>query len=137
MNGVPTVSEERLQEVLPHGSGIDADWVIETCKNGTVVAHNSFHNMNDNGMYCGWTDFKVRVFRCTKDKIVPLFGPCDGQSQVVYRKGDIHMQVVCSNRGVLRDYLWEMIDCCLSDAEITTQLRHERIPTTFDLKMPG
>ncbi len=49
-----------LEEVLPHGSGIDCDWEIEQ-KGNYVYCRNSFHCMNYNGYYDGYADFTVRI----------------------------------------------------------------------------
>lgn len=67
---VNTLWEERhgdaikqLIDNLPHGSGIDTDWKLEVddCSAAQIVFYASFHHMNENGMYDGWTDFTVRV----------------------------------------------------------------------------
>ncbi len=48
------------QGCLPHGSGIDANWnVID--KDGFYVCSNSYHCMNENGMYDGWVDFSLSI----------------------------------------------------------------------------
>lgn len=51
--------EEELSKLLPHGSGIDATWKIEHLVNLTFRCDNSYHAMDQNGMYCGWVDFSV------------------------------------------------------------------------------
>ena len=96
----PIVDVDHLSECLPHGSGIDCAWRIETLQNGNVVARNSFHLMDENGYYCGWQDFAVRLF--------------------VY-KGDIGYKVQltgyrhrCNAAYALRDYLADAIDYALS-----------------------
>lgn len=50
--------EEYLLDVLPHGSGIDSDWHI-IVKDNKVIANNSYHAMDEYGMYTDWIDFKV------------------------------------------------------------------------------
>ena len=45
---------------LPHGSGIDCDWHATLNTTGKVVAHNSYHVMNEWGSYVGWADFSIR-----------------------------------------------------------------------------
>lgn len=52
--------EDYLLETLPHGSGIDCDWTFSYLKNGSVLAHNAYHCMNDAGFYCGYADFTVK-----------------------------------------------------------------------------
>lgn len=45
---------------LPHGSGIDCDWVCTT-KGDYVLFSNSYHCMNEWGMYDGYQDFTVKL----------------------------------------------------------------------------
>ena len=51
---------EILLDVLPHGSGIDCKWEFDVTDK-YVYCTNSFHVMNDNGMYCGYIDFTVKI----------------------------------------------------------------------------
>lgn len=53
-------SEADLIDSLPHGSGINADWVIEYNTAGKVVAYNSYHVLDENGYYRIWVDFSIR-----------------------------------------------------------------------------
>ncbi len=55
-----TITEEQLFDALPHGSGINCDWEIVECKVG-FMAYNSFHCMNEHGMYDGYADFYIVV----------------------------------------------------------------------------
>ena len=48
----------KLANLLPHGSGIDGDWLIVKIGN-KLYAYNSYHIMNDYGFYVGWQDFYV------------------------------------------------------------------------------
>jgi hypothetical protein len=53
---------EKIIDVLPHGSGIDATWKLDQL--GTlpiVLCHNSYHAMDSQGFYCGWIDFTVKL----------------------------------------------------------------------------
>jgi hypothetical protein len=43
-----------------HGSGIDRDWKLSQSKN-YLNLHNSFHCMDEQGFYCGWQDFTVKL----------------------------------------------------------------------------
>ena len=71
---------EALLEVLPHGSGIDYDWRIES--NGKdLICTNGWHYMNENGMYCDSWDFQVVIKSGVRDmwgkiifRIVGQFG---------------------------------------------------------------
>ncbi len=129
----PIISEIELLKILPHGSGIDTTWYFETHKNGNVTAHCSFHLMNDAGYY-GWQNFRVRIFRHKSDKLNPLKGLCQGQTQVVHRRGDIDFEVNLTGRRIQRnstygllDDLSENIGSALSEAKILTN-RNETIP---------
>lgn len=48
-----------LKEVLPSGSGIDAEWEFTLYKNGKIKASNYFHAMNEHGSYTQWMPFSV------------------------------------------------------------------------------
>lgn len=50
---------EKLADILPTGSGIDCNWSFTEQKNGNILAHNSFHCMNEYGFYDGWADFTI------------------------------------------------------------------------------
>ena len=52
---------EALIYILPHGSGIDADWDVEYLKNGNIICRNAYHCMNQSGFYDGWIDFRVKL----------------------------------------------------------------------------
>jgi hypothetical protein len=47
-----------LENILPHGSGIDYDWSFEV-KGDTIIANNGWHYMNGNGMYVGGMGFDI------------------------------------------------------------------------------
>jgi hypothetical protein len=53
--------EHVLCELLPHGSGINSAWSFHWFDNGNVLVSNSFHCMNDVGMYDGFADFTLRI----------------------------------------------------------------------------
>jgi hypothetical protein len=52
---------EKLTATLPHGSGIDCDWCFTFQKNGKIRCSNSWHKMNNNGFYRGYTDFYFKL----------------------------------------------------------------------------
>lgn len=56
----PPLTIAILQEILPHGSGIDLRWEIEEEINH-FVAHNAFHVMDENGYYVDWAHFTIRI----------------------------------------------------------------------------
>ncbi len=113
---------EAVKDSLPHGSGIDCDWTMETEENRATF-YNAYHGMNESGMYDGWLEFRVEFFRHKKDKLNPLSGPCAGKVQVLHRAGDWDFRVVGRFSEIarrswgygLRDYLEEIIDDCLED----------------------
>lgn len=51
---------ERLERMLSHGSGIDCAWGIED-KGSYFKACNSYHAMNEWGMYDGYADFSLII----------------------------------------------------------------------------
>lgn len=54
---------QELTDFLPHGSGIDCDYVFEIKKNKKIYIYNSFHAMDNNGFYYGYADFKLVIDR--------------------------------------------------------------------------
>ena len=54
---------DELSSLLPSGSGIDSGCAIDEEKSSRnkIVIHSSFHHMDENGFYCGWSDFTVTV----------------------------------------------------------------------------
>lgn len=126
----PIITEEKLIDLLPHGSGIDASWEVTEHDNGNVTAKNSFHSMNDGGYYDGWMNFTVRIFRVKKNKLNKLKGPSEDKYQIVAKRGDIDFTLsCCESRKAsfygLTDYLGELLDDCLKT--VTSQLRTETI----------
>jgi len=75
-----------------HGSGIDDDWTSTLLKNGKVVLHNSFHAMNEWGMYIGWIDFNVKIDKKGEIEAVTLSTNSTGRYH--------------AERIGLIDYLW-------------------------------
>lgn len=51
-----------IEKTIPHGSGIDAKWKIRFSETGhRVICWNSYHQMDENGYYDGWRDFRVHI----------------------------------------------------------------------------
>ena len=50
-----------LGEVLPHGSGIDTDWLIKMTSPSRVRCSAAYHCMNEVGMYDGYVEFSVLI----------------------------------------------------------------------------
>jgi hypothetical protein len=108
---------------MPHGSGIDGEWSVEHLRSGTVVLHNSYHGMNDCGMYDGWVDFRVAFSRFKADETVWRKGT-DGvavAAHVIVRKGDWYFKVLGRFSSVrhkswgygLQGYLEDTVSSCL------------------------
>ena len=53
--------ETALLDVLSHGAGIDADWGFDYTDKG-IFCYNSYHRMNEGGMYVEWIDFQVKIY---------------------------------------------------------------------------
>lgn len=56
-------SIDEMLEALPHGSGIDqgVQFDFENSSDSKLIFTLSFHHMDDNGYYDGWTDHKLIV----------------------------------------------------------------------------
>ncbi len=108
------VNIDDLSAALPHGSGIDGDWYIFVAKNGNVHARTEYHRMNEHGSYCGWIPVNVILRRATRDNVRELCGPCAGQTQTLWRKGDVVFSLRA--RAEDADYLHETVFYALKDA---------------------
>lgn len=55
--------EQLVREYLPSGSGYDNDTKIDfdCSSNDELIFRTSFHHMDENGYYCGWSNHKVIV----------------------------------------------------------------------------
>ena len=51
------------RNLLPHGSGIDAENDIDVDKSNEkrILVYASYHAMNENGYYDGWIDYTVKA----------------------------------------------------------------------------
>lgn len=54
---------QQIENELPHGSGFDCGTTINRGKSARdkIVLDTSFHHMDENGMYCGWSEMTVTV----------------------------------------------------------------------------
>jgi len=83
---------------LPSGSGYDSGSTIDIdhgLKNGVLKLHTSFHHMNENGYYDGWTEHDVYV------KPDLMFG--------------FTLRITGSNRNDIKDMIAEDFDSLLND----------------------
>jgi len=55
--------ESLIEDFLPSGSGIDngVQFDFDASTGEKLVFNFSFHHMNENGFYCGWTDYTLTV----------------------------------------------------------------------------
>lgn len=82
--------------MLPHGSGIDGDTVLDldASKPDRLVIHLSFHHMDSNGFYDGWTDHSLIV--------TPSLAH------------GFNLRITGQNRNEIKDYLAELMQDALS-----------------------
>ena len=52
---------EKIEKMLPHGSGFDNGTKIVEATRQRIVFETSFHHMDENGYYCGWTEHRVII----------------------------------------------------------------------------
>lgn len=85
-----------MEKQLPSGSGIDCGCKIDREKStdNRLVVTFSFHHMDENGMYCGWSDYKCIV--------TPSL------------QFDHSIRITGRDRNGLKDYLHETFDYCLT-----------------------
>ena len=70
-------SLRELKKRLPHGAGFDAGTaILADSTPERIVMHASYHHMNDNGFYDGWTEHDVIVTPSLTDEIsILVTGP--------------------------------------------------------------
>lgn len=80
---------DEMMEHLPHGSGIDAGtkFLLEESTPQRLVFSFSYHHMNENGYYDGWTDHKLII--------TPTFGSYD-------------MKITGRDRNDTKAYLYDL-----------------------------
>ena len=82
----------KLEQLLPSGSGIDSGCKIDVEKSSSdkVVINFSWHHLDENGYYDGWTDHKLIV----KPKL----------------SGDFDLTITGRDKGYIKDYLYDLFD---------------------------
>ena len=114
------ITLQEIAEALPHGSGIDCDWSADwlSTRKPRAAFYNSYHAMNEGGMYDGYGDFRVEVFVHTTTKYNELSGPLEGKAQILHAIGDLDFRVVGPGErrksfyGV-KEYIEESVSTCL------------------------
>jgi hypothetical protein len=56
-----TMTIKQFMDKLPHGSGLDSDWILEDSTEEKLVFRMGYHVMNENGYYDEWIDFTLTV----------------------------------------------------------------------------
>lgn len=86
--------EKACKNCLPSGSGFDkgTEFDFDNSNDNKLVFNTSFHHMNSNGLYCGWTDHTVTVTPCF---------------------GGINVKVSGKNYRNIKDYIAETLYDCL------------------------
>ena len=96
-----------LNEILPHGSGINYDWHYTIQKNGLINAHNSFDAMDEYGGYCHIYDFSVKIKPIVNNPnfiVAKVDDPVSFEFISLSFKGQ--QEYICCGYG-LKDYLIE------------------------------
>lgn len=112
-------------EMLPHGSGIDSDWYVDTCWDKRWIFCNSYHYMNCDGYYDGWVPFKVTL-SVSKGRYMEHALVTQNKDGVLSREpgfnvleipGEVKLTVVLQTRRSLKqdldDYLYDVISYTL------------------------
>ena len=101
MKRINEIDWPAVREALPHGSGIDSKWSLDIGRD-TVTMRNSYHGMDESGMYDGWLDFRIVFFRHRRDVLNPLKGAYAGKVQVLHARGDWDFRIVGRFSAVAR-----------------------------------
>lgn len=112
--------EDLLNQLLPHGSGIDTVWEFEFYKNGSIDCKSDYHVMNDTGMYIYWLPIRVKIFRHKKNVYNELNEKIiKGKVQVIKQKGELDYKCYAAENdyyaGNLKDYLYQCLNDCLEN----------------------
>jgi len=90
---IACVDIAKLADLLPHGSGIDSDYLIGIHDDGNVTITTDYHAIDENGVYDGWRHITLRIFRHTTRETRNLIGPCAGMTQILHDIGDVDFEV--------------------------------------------
>jgi hypothetical protein len=96
------------KDYLPSGSGVDAGCEIdlERSRTNKIIINTSFHHMNENGYYTGWTDHKITII---PDLI-----------------SDFSIKISGKDKNMIKDYLHDLFYNCLYQA-IDKDILHEKV----------
>ena len=90
---------DQLVNMLPSGSGIDSGTKLISASASRIVLECSFHHMNENGYYDGWTEHRITVR--------PTFDSLD-------------INISGRNRNDIKEYLHEVYALALSELIVET-----------------
>lgn len=84
-----------VRDYLPSGSGIDCGTALDLDKSSDNALRFtfSFHHMDENGFYCGWTEHKLIV--------KPSFS-------------GVSLHITGPDRNEIKEYLYQIYECALS-----------------------
>lgn len=106
VSNLPAWAKE-LPDILPHGSGIDSDWVIEGHAHH-ITCRNEFHCMNSDGFYEGYQPFSIILKKGVANY-------CDCQDVYTDIAVHFHGNQYLAQKHMLREYLGDTIASELSD----------------------
>lgn len=100
---------EKLESLLPSGSGINCGCKIDREKSGLkkVVINTSFHHIN-NGYYSGWTEHKIVITPNLSD--YP------------------DMRITGENKNQIKEYLEDVFSDCLFAEVEESEIFNKQIP---------
>lgn len=83
--------EDLLKDKLPHGGGFDAltEFNFFASNSDKIVFQTSFHHLNENGYYDGWTDHSV-IF-------IPKFG-------------GFKIEITGDDKNQIKDYIFDIFN---------------------------
>ena len=90
---------DQLVNMLPSGSGIDSGTKLISASASRIVLECSFHHMNENGYYDGWTEHRITVR--------PTFDSLD-------------INISGRNRNDIKEYLHEVYALALAELIVET-----------------
>lgn len=80
-----------LGDILPSGSGIDANWKFRVTSRGKIIASNCYTCYTESGMVDGYVDFEVKIFinQFCSFEIESVTIPRTGNNDYLARKHDL------------------------------------------------
>jgi hypothetical protein len=90
--------ERIIKEKAPHGSGFDNGTTLDYKKSTgeKLVFNTSYHHMNDNGIYDGWTEHSITV-----------------SPSLAF---DFNLKITGRNRNDIKDYIGEVFESFLHES---------------------